>query len=106
MPATKAHLWHYAPFLRLLFPLMGGILFQWSFPFSLIFLFLTGCLIVLAVSFYFFLPDQRKFQFITINGLLINLLLFVAGACLVWAKDIRHNKEWIGNTNQKSIISS
>src|SRR5688500_10262698 len=101
MRATKAHLWHYAPFLRLLFPLMAGILVQWYFPFSPNLLLICGCLITLTVIFYFFLPDKRKFQFNSINGLLINILLFIAGACLVWKKDIRHNKEWIGHINQK-----
>src|SRR5688500_9594526 len=102
MRATKAHLWHYAPFLRLLLPLMAGILVQWYFPFSLNLLLICGCLITVAIIFYFFLPDKRKFQFNSISGLLINLLLFIAGACLVWKKDIRHNEKWIGHINQKA----
>jgi competence protein ComEC len=102
MPATKAHLWHYAPFIRLLFPLMAGIYVQWCLPFSLLFLLLSCTFLFVAVILYFFLPDKRKFQFNSINGLLINLLLFFTGACLAWEKDIRHNKDWIGQTNQKA----
>lgn len=96
MPATKAHLWHYAPFLRLLTPLMGGIIVQWYFPFSISFLLIIGGLAVSVIIFYFFLTDKRKYQLNRINGLIIHLLLFIAGACLVWVKDIRHNKDWIG----------
>ena len=102
MPATKAHLWLYAPFIRLLFPLMAGIYVQWCLPFSLLFLLLSCTFLFVAVILYFFLPDKRKFQFNSINGLLINLLLFFTGACLAWEKDIRHNKDWIGQTNQKA----
>ena len=102
MAATRAYLWHYAPFIRLLFPLMAGILVQWYLPFSLVFLLVTSSLITLLVIFYSFLPDKRKFQFNSLNGLLINLLLFFAGACLAWENDIRNNKDWIGQTHQKA----
>jgi competence protein ComEC len=96
MPATKAKLWHYAPFLRLLVPLMAGIIIQWYLPFSFSFLVITGFLSFAFIGLYFFLPDKRKFQFNSLNGLLMNLILLIMGALLVWVKDIRHNKDWLG----------
>ncbi len=96
MSATKAYLWNYAPFLRLLPPLMAGIIIQWYLPFSFSFLVVSGLLTAAIIILYFFLPDNRKYQFNSINGLLMNLLLFITGACLVWVKDIRHDKEWLG----------
>src|SRR5215213_10003689 len=102
MPATKAYLWHYAPFLRLIIPLMAGILIQWYIPLSIFLLLIISCCCVVFIGIYFFLPDKRKYQFNSINGLIIYFLLFVMGAGLVWTKDIRHNKEWIGHTVQKN----
>ena len=96
MPAAKASLWHYAPFLRLILPLMAGIIVQWYLPFSFPLLLVSGCLFVCTTILYSFLPDKRKFQFSGINGLLIHLLIFITGACLTWVKDIRHDNAWIG----------
>lgn len=101
MPATKASLWHYAPFMRLLIPLIAGVIVQWHFPFSFDGLLLTGCLLVCGIIVYFFLPDKRKFQFSSVNGLFVYLVLFIIGAVLTWTKDIRHNEKWIGHFPHK-----
>src|SRR5688572_2533808 len=97
MPSTRAHLWHYAPFLRLLVPLMAGIGIQWYLSIPILILLVIAFLLIFLISFYFFLPDKRKFQFSSINGLVIHFLLFITGAGLTWANDIRNQKEWIGN---------
>ena len=104
MPATKAHLWHYAPFLRLLIPLTAGIVLQWYFPLPVSSLLITACFIAAAVCIYFLLPDKRKFQLDIFNGLLINSLLFIAGAFLVWKNDIRNEKAWIGQYTQNDYL--
>jgi competence protein ComEC len=104
MPATKAHLWNYAPFLRLLIPLMAGIILQWYVPFSLIFLLIITLVCVIFISVYFFLPEGRKFQFASVNGIAVNILLASIGACLVWIHDIRHNQNWIGYKNNSHDI--
>src|SRR5215210_1986719 len=102
MPSTKAYLWHYAPFLRLLIPLMTGIIFQWYLPLPLSFILIAGCLFTIIIILYFFLSDKRKYQFNAINGFAMNLLLLLIGAFLIWAKDIRHNKNWLGNRHTNS----
>ena len=104
MPATKARLWHYAPFLRLLLPLMAGIIIQWYLPISLLLLVLicSACLIIIAI--YFFLPDKRKFQFIILNGICTTLLFAAIGSCLVWLNDIRHNKDWFGYKTSEHFV--
>jgi competence protein ComEC len=96
MPANKAHLWHYAPFLRFLLPLIAGIILQWYLSFSL-FPLVTLCSVCLAfILVYSLLPDKRKFQLSFLNGIIIHLLLAGIGCCIVWLKDIRHSKDWIG----------
>jgi competence protein ComEC len=99
MPATKAYLWNYAPFLRLLIPLMAGIIIQWyiSLPLLLLIVICGACLSF--VVFYSFLPEGRKFQFSSANGFCSHLLLAGMGACLVWVNDIRHDKDWVGYKN-------
>jgi competence protein ComEC len=104
MPVTKAHLWHHAPFLRLLIPLTAGIVLQWYFPLPVFLLLITACFIAAAVCIYFLLPDKTKFQLGIFNGLLINSLLFITGACLVWKNDIRNEKAWIGQYAQGDYL--
>src|SRR5688572_20155098 len=104
MPSAKAHLWHYAPFLRLLIPLVIGIIIQWYFPVSISILLISACFSISVIALYFFLPDRRKYQLSTMNGLVIHLLLFTTGACLVWLNDIRHEKKWIGNMSQNKYL--
>ena len=70
-----------------------------AFPFDG--LLLTGCLLVCGIIVYFFLPDKRKFQFSSVNGLFVYLVLFIIGAVLTWTKDIRHNEKWIGHFPHK-----
>jgi competence protein ComEC len=104
MLATKAYLWHYAPFLRLLIPLAAGIILEWYFPLPLSILLITTSLIAAVIGIYFLLPDKRKFQLSIFNGLFINSLLFVLGACLVWKNDIRHEEAWIGQYSQNDYL--
>ncbi len=86
-----------APFVRLLLPLLAGILVQW-------YLQLPGSLIITAaISFamanllYFLLTLSVHFRLQALQGFLVNLLLFTAGLALTWQKNVRHNNNWYGN---------
>jgi competence protein ComEC len=102
MPATKAYLWHYAPFLRLLIPFIIGIIIQWYLPLSFSFLlYIIGiCLTIILI--YFFLQDKIQYQFRISNGLALNFLIGSLASCIVWTKDIRNNKEWFGHQQAKT----
>ena len=99
MPAPTMHLWFKAPFLRLVIPLIAGILLQWHRQFSVSFLIVVFCLLFIAVIVYQFLSLSKKFIFSSLNGIVTNLLLIVFGALLIWIKDIRHTKNWIENND-------
>src|SRR5688500_13528108 len=97
MPAQRLYLWNRAPAIRLLLPLMAGIVGQWYVAYSLSFLliaFVDFALLLLVIS---FLPLRQQFSFKSFSGGLLMLLLAVAGALLVWWNDVRNSSEWIGN---------
>ncbi len=99
MPAPNMHLWYKAPFLRLVFPFIAGILIQWygQFPFRL--LIVVFCVLLIAIIIYQFLPLSKKFIFSSFNGIAITILIASLGAILTWIKDIRHAQTWIGKND-------
>jgi competence protein ComEC len=97
MPAPNMHLWYKAPFLRLIFPFIAGILIQWHGEFSFHLLIWTFYVLLIAIIIYQFLPLSKKFIFSSFNGVALTLLIGVLGTILTWIKDIRHNRNWIGN---------
>lgn len=97
MAKQVIHIWKKAPAIRMLIPLMLGILLQWHLQAD------TGILIlILSVSFcslfvFFFIPFFEKFKLAAANGISIAFLFASLGALLTWQKDIRHDKIWFGN---------
>ena len=89
--------WKTAPFIRLLLPLIIGIVLQWNLQFS--FLLIAFTLISFLLSFVLsgLLPLVIKFSWPSLQGLLLFLILICTGALLTWQKDIRHHQEWFGN---------
>lgn len=99
-------LWKSAPFVRLLLPLVAGIIFHRyvQIPFSVILFCSAGLLIGLAV--FPFLPLTNRYRLNGLRGLLINLMIFFFAAFLTWKKDVRNDKHWFGNkyTDSSAII--
>jgi len=97
MIAATVYFWKRAPFIRLLTPLIIGIVMQWycQLPLSPWFVLLVFSLIFQnifsAVSFF------RRYQLAWVNGSGITLLFISIGALLTWCHDTRHNKKWLGN---------
>jgi competence protein ComEC len=90
-------LWKKAPFIRLLLPLIAGILLQWYFEISLPVI--VTALILFSVIFIFFsiLPIAWRFKTQALLGLAIQLLIATAAAWLAWQQDVRHHRNWYGN---------
>lgn len=89
--------WKTAPFLRILLPLVAGIIVQWYFQISL------PVIIVAIISFtfsyllFYFLPLAVRFKIQAVQGLLLNCVLLGAGLFITWNKDTRHTGDWYGN---------
>ncbi len=90
-------IWKKAPFIRLLLPLIAGILLQWYLQISLQFI-VTAC-ISFGIAFLLFLllPIAIRFKLQPLQGLIIQLVFVALGAWLTWQKDMRHHKNWYGN---------
>lgn len=87
-----------APFTRLLFPLIAGIITQWQLQLTLKIWLLVFSLSLLLLLTLFLLPPFEKFQYTSVNGFFIFIIFFTLGAGIAWNKDIRHNKYWLGNS--------
>lgn len=93
---TDFPVWKNAPFLRIVFPFILGIILQWEMCCSLALpLSASGICLIL----YLFLnrrPLAVQFRFRKVCGILLHLLYLFTGMVCVWQHDIRNSKSWIG----------
>jgi competence protein ComEC len=90
-------IWKEAPFLRLIIPLILGIIAQWYLQLSInVSLIVFACSIILYVSFQL---SKRFIQFklYWLNGIFINTFLFLIGAFLTYYSDISQHPNHINN---------
>ncbi len=98
----RIYFWKSAPFVRLLIPLVVGIIFQWYVPLSFTTTIVCLC-IFLALFFTFsFFSLAFKYKFQWLQGLLLNTIIFCCGIFFCWNRDIRNNKNWFGNAYSES----
>jgi competence protein ComEC len=90
-------IWKKAPFIRLLLPLMAGIVLQWYLQVSLPVI--VAALIVLSIAYILFLlfPIALRFKMQALQGIAIQLIIVALGAWLTWQQDVRHHADWYGN---------
>ncbi len=104
--SLRIYFWKSAPFVRLLIPLIIGIIFQWyvSFSFTTTIICIT-ILVALFFSFSFF-SIGLKYRLQWLQGLILNAIIFCCGIFFCWNKDIRNDKNWFGNsyTETSSLI--
>ena len=95
-------LWKSSPFVRLVLPLVMGIVFQWyiQIPFITNAICLTTLIITLSI--FNFLPIGKRYKYRWLQGLFINAIVFCVAIFLCWQKDIRNNKNWFGNYYNES----
>jgi len=93
----EIYFWKKAPFIRLLFSLIAGILVQWFCQLVPVvwYAMFAGALLILISFFYFPLFTRYRLGFL--NGVATLLPFIAIGALLVWHHDIRNTKNWIGN---------
>lgn len=108
MPYSPVAFWKKAPFIRLLIPLIIGIIIQWYLQIPVltwIIILSTATLITISYS---LLPFLKRFRLAGLNGISINAIFIAAGAILTWQHDIRNQTEWFGNSinqGQKMIVT-
>ncbi len=104
--SRQPYFWKRMPFVRLIIPLIAGILLQWNCHLNTgLFLSLFfGCLVILFLSAY--IPLTKKFAWRWLAGVAINGSLVVAGAGLLYRQDISHLPNYINryNTDSAAIL--
>ncbi|MEJ7678814.1 MAG: ComEC family competence protein [Segetibacter sp.] len=96
------------PFIRLVIPFIAGIIIQWVCNFSPLTLLAVGGSIALIIIIFSLLPFAVRYTYRWLHGISINLLFIIAGAFIVYNKDIRKEPNWIGNysTDSTGILAT
>jgi competence protein ComEC len=108
MAAPVVYFWKKTPFIRLLLPLIAGILIQWHLQLTPLMWWLLLAASLAFISFFFLISFFRRFKMSWLEGTGISLLFISSGALLTWYNDISHDKSWFGNyyTADASVIVS
>lgn len=79
---------------------MAGIIVQWQFQLTSNIWWFLFVVSFVSVTGFFFIPFFSRYKMTVLNGIAITILFFSIGALLTWQKDIRNNKQWLGNFYQ------
>ncbi len=85
------------PFIRILLPLIAGIIFQWYVQLPLMYILVFFLLNVSVFIIFMFLPAAKKFSLRWLQGFIIMVMFAALGSCITYTKNITHQKDWIGN---------
>ena len=106
MPRQTLYLWKQAPFLRLVTPLMAGIVLQWYAAPAVWLAWTAFILCIAGVVFFNLRISFRQYRFGWINGLFINTCLLALGMLLVWYRDAGHQQGFLNTHYQdKDIVT-
>ena len=105
MPSFRTiPIWKGAPFIRLLIPLIAGILLKWYFPIPINSLFFSFCLLFLFLLLLLFLPVTMRFRYQLLPGLLLNGLMLVLGMLLIHHHYTPNKPNWVGHHYKDSAL--
>ncbi len=98
-------IWKKAPFLRILVPVIAGIIFQFYIQPGISLLLFSTIIFATLLVFFSFLAEAIRFRFRVVQGVLISLMLVLFGTYISWQKDVRNDPNWYGKyRSQKSLI--
>ena len=106
MALYGSNFWKKTPFLKLLLAAIAGIIVQWHFQVSITIWWLVLLAGTVLTAIFFLIPFFKRFRFAFINGIITSILFFSIGGILTWQKDIRNDKQWLGNyyTGTETLI--
>jgi competence protein ComEC len=96
--------WKRAPFLRIVPPLLAGIILQLYILLLPVLLWSLICIAVGGLLWFRFLPVQWRFVMAWVPGVLLNVLLGCCGALLLYNADTRHQKGFYGDVITDSSL--
>jgi competence protein ComEC len=95
MPYSR-YIWKEAPFLRLIIPLIAGIVLQWLGDVSYLFGWTLLIVSAVFVAFLSFNSISFSFKYLLINGICVNTLMLALGMLLSYYQNGSHRFNWIG----------
>ena len=104
-PPYSIPIWKTAPFIRLLFPFILGIIFQWYLQLNIHFIII--CIVCFSISFilFYYLPVSLRYKLLRLQGILLNLIIASLALFVTWQQDIRQKENWFGHRyNQQSSL--
>lgn len=96
MPFTANHFLAKTPFIKLLPPLVAGIIIQWYVVLPVQTWYLTAVITGILLFAFALLPVHWRYQYIVARTVLLILLLTGAGAILVWHNNITNRPDYYG----------
>ena len=99
------YIWKKAPFLRLLIPVIVGILLEYYSNIQIRGIILAGIISTLIFITFTFMSEAIKYRFRWLQGIFIFTLLIIFGIFITWQKDARNHTNWYGqNYNDSSFL--
>ncbi len=98
----KIFIWKKAPFLRLLLPVIVGIIAEYYLKFEINIILTTAIVLLSTFLVFNILPLVYRFKLQPINGIIITAFIINAGFFLTWNKDARHHGDWYGKKYDSS----
>lgn len=81
--------------------MMAGIMIQWRLQVGINTWWIILLVAFAALIIFFIIPFFSRYRFAFISGIITSILFFSIGAILTWQKDIRNDKQWLGNYYHK-----
>ncbi len=94
--------WKKAPFVRLLIPVIAGIILQFYLNLTIALIIFSGIGAGVLLLLFSFLPAALRFRFKMIPGILLSLLLILSVSAVLWQKDARNDVRWYGKYKSKN----
>lgn len=105
MPKYGIPIWKLMPMLRMLIPLMAGILLQYYFHPGFWYCLLPlvpGCFLFLV---YARLPNAQKFVYSWMTGMAVFLCFAAIGGCISYLNNVENHSQWLGKSySEKTAI--
>jgi len=97
-------IWKKAPLLRLLIPLMAGMVLQWYLQCWIGFIGLSLLSFLLAFTCTYFFSLGSLYYLRKLQGLLLSMVVLCFAMYVCWQKDLRHSSHWYGHFVQDSSV--
>ncbi|MGH2649127.1 MAG: ComEC/Rec2 family competence protein, partial [Ginsengibacter sp.] len=92
----KIYIWKKAPFLRLLLPVITGIILEFYLRLGINIIIGSAIFLIFLFIVFNILPLAIRFKLHAITGIIITTFMINAGLFLLWNKDVRNHTNWYG----------